>query len=213
MFTGLVEEVGIVKGISRGQGALSLELHCQIVLESTRLGDSILVDGVCLTVTQLLKAGFIADVMESTYQKTTLKGLKVGMGVHLERAMLLNGRFGGHIVSGHIDGVAQVTAVKDLPQSKWVYLKLPQGLEPYVVDQGSIAVNGVSLTVVEVTGQIVAVALIAHTQHVTRLQAVVPGQHVNIEVDVLAKYVEKMLGAKGASGSSLMNAYLGGRLG
>ena len=194
MFSGIVTELGRVAAIERGDGSARLAIDCSHVVADASVGDSISVNGVCLTVTDLRAgAGFSADLMGETLDRTGLGDLAPGDPVDLEPALLANGRLGGHLVQGHVDGVAHVTAV--LPHEDWTTMRftLPPDLSPYVVEKGSIAVDGISLTVAEVGADWFGVGLIPHTLEVTVLGSRRPGDRVNLEVDVIAKYVERML--------------------
>ncbi|MEK0314184.1 riboflavin synthase [Cohnella sp. 56] len=196
MFTGLIEEVGRLRRIeSRGE-ALLLTVSARKVLEGVKLGDSIAVNGVCLTVVAYDGAGFSADVMPETYRHTNLKGLKPGEHVNLERAMLAGGRFGGHIVQGHVDGTA--TIVSRTPEANAVVFRLRpdrQHLLRLVVPQGSITLDGISLTVVSVdrTAGTLAVSIIPHTLAETALAHKQAGDTVNVENDILGKYIDHLL--------------------
>lgn len=196
MFTGLIEEVGRLRRIeSRGE-ALLLTVSARKVLDDVKLGDSIAVNGVCLTVVAYDGAGFSADVMPETYRHTNLKGLKPGEHVNLERAMLAGGRFGGHIVQGHVDGTA--TIVSRTPEANAVVFRLrpdQQHLLRLVVPQGSITLDGISLTVVSVdrTAGTLAVSIIPHTLAETALAHKQAGDTVNVENDILGKYIDHLL--------------------
>ena len=189
MFTGIIEELGRVLTITNYE--LSVNSDC--VLENTKLGDSISVNGVCLTVTKLNNNGFSADMSPETLRVTALKELKIGSAVNLERAVKMGDRMGGHIVSGHVDGIGKclrITQVKDFYE---IEIELPKELAKYTVKKGSIAVNGISLTIAEVSSNIIKIAVIPHTFENTNLSILKNGDFVNIETDILAKYVEKFL--------------------
>jgi riboflavin synthase len=195
MFTGIVEEVGTVVTLRRRGDSALLAVACETVVADTRVGDSISANGVCLTVTELSAGGakgFTADLMGETVERTALADLVAGDPVNLERAMRADGRFGGHLVQGHIDGVARVREIR--PQGEWTVMRvgLPARLAPYLVEKGSITVDGVSLTVMEVGAEDFAVGLIPHTLAVTVLGRRQVGDRVNLEVDVIARYVEHM---------------------
>jgi riboflavin synthase len=198
MFTGIVEEVGRVVRLERSPGGAVLAVACDTVVTDARLGDSISVNGVCLTVTDLgagdgASGGFRADLMGETVERTALADLGPGAPVNLERALRADARLGGHLVQGHVDGVAEVLAVE--PHETWTVLRfaLPPALTPYVAEKGSVAVDGTSLTVMAVDGDTFTVGLIPHTLAVTVLGARGVGDRVNLEVDVIARYVERML--------------------
>jgi riboflavin synthase len=192
MFTGLVEELGTVVAREVRDDAACLRVRGDLVPDLVR-GDSVAVNGVCLTVTEHSGDIFGADVMAETLHRTALAATEVGDPVNLERAMPVTGRLGGHIVQGHVDGIG--TVVDRRPGSAWetVVVELPTPLLPYVVEKGSIALDGVSLTITAVTGRTVAVGLIPETLRRTTLGHRPPGAVVNIEVDVLAKHVERLL--------------------
>ncbi|HEY3437553.1 MAG TPA: riboflavin synthase [Actinotalea sp.] len=193
MFTGIVEEVGSVAGLEELGGDARLHLRATRVVEGTRPGDSIAVDGVCLTVTAFTDDGFLVDVMPESLRRTTLGSLRPGSPVNLERAMRVDGRLDGHLVQGHVDGVG--TLVSRTPGARWDDLELacPPALARYVAEKGSIAISGVSLTVTHVSDAGFGVSLIPTTLASTTLGTLVPGDGVNLEVDVIAKYVERLL--------------------
>ncbi len=196
MFTGIVEEIGTVVAVEQGEGDARLTLRGAVVTHGTRLGDSIAVDGVCLTVTDLDGDAFGVDVMPETLRRSTLGGLAPGAAVNLERAVLAGGRLDGHLVQGHVDGAG--TLVSRTPGPRWdeLLFALPRDLARYVAEKGSIAVSGVSLTVTAVDDTGFGVSLIPTTLAATTLGALAPGDAVNLEVDVIAKYVERLLGAR-----------------
>jgi riboflavin synthase len=196
MFTGIVEELGEVVTVDQLEGAARIAVRAPAVAADARQGDSIAVNGVCLTVVGVTAAAFTADVMRETLDRSTLGGLRPGDRVNLERAATLATRFGGHLVQGHVDGVGTVLDLRPEPHWTSVRIGLPPGLSRYVVDKGSIAVDGVSLTVVEVTDSSFTVGLIPTTLGLTTLGHGQIGGRVNLEVDVLAKYVEKQLSSR-----------------
>jgi riboflavin synthase len=198
MFTGIVEELGTVEAVEEQADAIRLSIRSGTVLEGTGLGDSISVNGCCLTVVEHDGVVWTADVMQETLDKTSLHGVSPGDRVNLERAVTVDKRLGGHIVQGHVDGVG--TIVRRTPSEHWevVEVSLPPQLSRYLVDKGSITVDGVSLTVVEAGPTSFTVSLIPETLARTTLGFRAPGDRVNLEVDVLAKYVEKLLGVGGA---------------
>jgi len=206
MFTGIVEELGTVVGLEDQGDAVRLTLHGPHVVTDARLGDSIAVNGCCLTVAERDAESFTADVMRETLDKTTLGGLEPGARVNLERAVTPSTRLGGHVVQGHVDGTGRV--VGRTPSDHWeiVEVAIPADLARYLVAKGSITVDGVSLTVVDVHDAAggeparFTVSLIPETLARTTLGRRQPGESVNLEVDVLAKYVERLLAARDASG-------------
>lgn len=201
MFTGIVEEVGTLRSIRPGADSFVLDLSATLVTEGAVVGDSILTDGICLTVTSLRPGGFTADAMPETVRRTTLSERRSGDRLNLERAMTLRSRLGGHLVTGHIDGVGVVRAVSPEDNALVVELEAPDAVAGMTVDQGSVAVDGVSLTVVAVAGDRIRVSLIPHTAAVTTLGRLKPGARVNLEADVIAKYVYAFVsGRKPADG-------------
>jgi riboflavin synthase len=201
VFTGIVEEVGTLRSITPGAQSVVLDLRASVVIGDAAVGDSILTDGVCLTVTSLRPDGFTADAMPETVRRTTLAARRPGDQLNLERAMTLRSRLGGHLVSGHVDGIAVVTAVMPEDNALVVELEAPDAVTRVTVDQGSIAVDGVSLTVVAVMGDRIRVSLIPHTAAVTTLGRLKSGVRVNLEADLIAKYVNAFVsGRKPADG-------------
>jgi len=194
MFTGLIEEVGHVQHVSSKGEAMVLTIRAQKVLEQVNLGDSIAVNGVCLTVTSFNGSSFSADVMPETYRRSSLSSLKTGSTVNLERAMQLGDRLGGHIVQGHVDGLAVIAATYEDANAIVYELEL-QDIEQlrYIIPKGSIAIDGISLTVVKVMDSKVSVSIIPHTLAETALQYRKPGDLINIECDMIGKYVEHLL--------------------
>lgn len=193
MFTGIIEETGTLCEIKKGTVSAQVKIRCQKILEGTKIGDSIAVNGICLTVTALMKDGFTADVMAETMRRSSLSGISVPGAVNLERAMAADGRFGGHIVSGHIDGTGQISSIAQEENAVWYTVKAEERLLRYIVEKGSVALDGISLTVAKVTGQDFQVSVIPHTRQETALTEKKPGSMVNIECDVVGKYVEKFL--------------------
>jgi riboflavin synthase len=198
MFTGIVEELGTVAGVEDQGDAIRLTIHAEHVLADAGLGDSISVNGCCLTVAQRDGDTWTADVMQETLDKTSLAGVRPGDRVNLERAVTPTTRLGGHIVQGHVDGVGTITS--RTPSEHWevVEVAMPAQLGRYLVDKGSITVDGVSLTVVEARDDGFSVSLIPETLARTTLGSREVGDRVNLEVDVLAKHVEKLLAAQAA---------------
>lgn len=193
MFTGLVEETGRIAGVLRSAKSAALRIQAQQVLEGIKLGDSIAVNGVCLTVTSFDGWGFTADVMAETMARTNLSQVKAGAPVNLERALRVGDRLGGHFVSGHIDGMGRIQALEKEDIALRMTICPDPSLLKYVIPKGSVAIDGVSLTVVRVDGQGFQVGLIPHTgQHTTLLQKR-EGEWVNLECDLIGKYVEKLL--------------------
>jgi len=189
VFTGIVEEVGTVRSIRPGAASVVVDVAASTVTDDAAVGDSILTDGVCLTITALRRDGFTADAMPETVRRTTLSERRPGDRLNLERAMTLSSRLGGHLVSGHIDGVGTVTSVTPEDNALVVELEAPEAVTRVTVDQGSVAVDGVSLTVVSIAGDRLRVSLIPHTAAITTLGRLRAGSRVNLEADLIAKYV------------------------
>lgn len=210
MFTGIVEELGTVRRVLPGARAGQIVIGASTVLEGTRIGDSIAVNGVCLTVVALGSDEFTADVMPETLRKSSLGQLKSGDAVDLERAMAADGRFGGHIVSGHIDGTGRIKRVQPEENAVVVEIEAPKEVLDLVVEKGSIAIDGISLTVASLTKTTLSVSLIPHTAAQTVLLKKRAGDVVNLENDIVGKYVQKLLanGAAGQPESSLTLEYL-----
>ena len=194
MFTGIVEEIGTVVDFEASQNILRIKVQASKVLEETYLGDSISTNGVCLTVTGIGKNHFYADVMGETVRRSNLGTLKKGDKVNLERAMAANSRFGGHIVSGHIDGKGKITSYEKEGNAVWITIDTGKEVLKYVVEKGSIAIDGISLTVAYVDDREFKVSIIPHTSEETTLLKKKIGEEVNLECDVIGKYVEKLLG-------------------
>ena len=192
MFTGIIQQIGTVRRIEPGAKGARLTIQANTVLEDTRIGDSIATNGVCLTVVSMTGDSFSADVMAESLRRSSLGTLQGGSPVNLERAMAANGRFGGHIVSGHIDGTGTIASQKREDNAVWVKIKTPAPLLRYIVEKGSIAIDGVSLTVAAVTDTDFSVSIIPHTGAQTILLGKKPGEPVNLECDVIGKYVEKL---------------------
>lgn len=193
MFTGIIEEVGTVKSIQKGSVSSFIRINANAVLNGTHIGDSIAVNGVCLTVTDLTGNSFQADVMNETLSRSSLGLLKNGSPVNLERAMSAQGRFGGHIVSGHIDGTGIISSVEQDGIALWYTINTDSGILRYIVEKGSIAIDGISLTIAKVTDNDFSVSIIPHTAAQTVLSSKKTGDTVNLENDIIGKYVEKFL--------------------
>ena len=193
MFTGLIEEIGTVRRIERGAKGARLTIAADTVLENTKIGDSIATNGVCLTVVALTDDSFSADVMAESLRRSALGSLQSGSPVNLERAMPADGRFGGHIVSGHIDGTGIITAIHTDENAIWYTVSAGRDLLRYIVEKGSITIDGISLTVAAVGESWFAISAIPHTVAVTILGEKRMGDTVNLETDMIGKYVEKLL--------------------
>lgn len=193
MFTGIIEEVGWIERVEGGSQAVKLTVRGKKVLEGVSLGDSIAVNGVCLTVTRFTGTSFVVDVMPETLRKTSLDRVRTGTPVNLERAMALGDRFGGHIVSGHVDGVGTIYSRQSYGNAILFRIKALRELLKYMVPKGSITIDGISLTIIDVTEEDFTISIIPHTLEHTNLQNKQPGDIVNLENDMLAKYVERLL--------------------
>ncbi len=193
MFTGIVEELGKIKSITLSGSSGKLSVQAKKVLEGTKIGDSIAVNGVCLTVVAMTPDSFTADVMAETVRRSSLGSCNIGDLVNLERAMAADGRFGGHMVAGHIDGVGTVTSLEKEETAVWVTIKTPPEILKYIIDKGSIAIDGISLTVAYVDDECFKVSVIPHTGEETTLLTRKVGDVVNLENDLVGKYVEKLL--------------------
>lgn len=202
MFTGIVEEVGTVKRVISGGHSGEIEIAAAKVLENTKIGDSIAVNGVCLTVTRMTNQGFVADVMPETLRRTNLGSLKHGSQVDLERAMAADGRFGGHIVSGHIDGTGVIVSKKQEENAVWVRIKTDTNILGLIIEKGSITIDGISLTVAGLGNDYFEVSIIPHTGSETILLKKNVGDIVNLENDILGKYVKKLLGVENSKKES-----------
>lgn len=203
MFTGIIEEIGTVKEFTKSGNSALIVVECTKILEENHfspltahrslIGDSVALDGVCQTVTSYDKNSFSAQVSSETLNVTTFSKLKKGDKVNLERALSVNGRLGGHIVTGHVDGLAKVKNIQKLSEFYNIKFEIEKDLAKYVAKKGSVALNGISLTVADISGNEFSVAIIPHTFENTTLNYLKTGDFVNFEVDILAKYVEKIL--------------------
>lgn len=193
MFTGLIEEIGHIKAIQRGSKSIRLSIAANKIMEDVKLGDSISTDGICLTVVSYDSAGFSADVMPETMSRTTFGNLGVGSRVNLERAVRVGDRLGGHMVSGHIDGIGEIVAREKDDNAIWVSISASKSILKYVIEKGSIAMDGISLTVAYVDEEIFKVSIIPLTQEDTTLVSKKTGEKVNLECDMTAKYIEKFM--------------------
>ena len=202
MFTGIVEEMGTIRSIQRGAHSAVLTIQASQIMDDVRLGDSIAVNGVCLTVTSRTATTFSADVMHETLNRSSLGNLRNGSMVNLERAMLAGGRFGGHIVSGHIDGTGTIAALRKDDNAVWYTVQATPSLLRYIVEKGSVTIDGISLTVATVEPDRFSVSVIPHTAAVTILGQKRPGDIVNLETDIIGKYVEKLLRPRTEQSSS-----------
>lgn len=199
MFTGIVEEIGIIKNITVCGTSGEIYIKAEKVLEGTAIGDSIAVNGICLTVTGIMPDGFTADIMAETVRRTSLKNAANGSPVNLERAMAANGRFGGHIVSGHIDGTGIIRSFVKEENAVWVTISASSDIIGGIVNKGSIAIDGISLTVAELGSDYFKVSVIPHTKDETTLLKKHRGDSVNLENDIVGKYVKRFMEAGSAN--------------
>lgn len=193
MFTGIVEEMGTIAGIQKGAKSAVLTIQAEKVFSDIHIGDSIALNGVCLTVTSFSGNTYTADVMNETLRRSSLGSLTIGSKVNLERAMTANGRFGGHIVSGHIDGTGTITKVEKDDNAIWYTIAAEENLMKYIVEKGSIAIDGISLTVAKRSDMDFAISMIPHTAKETVLSQKKPGDIVNLENDIVGKYIEQLM--------------------
>jgi riboflavin synthase len=193
MFTGIIEEIGTVRSVRHGGTSVSLEVEAGTVVEATRVGESINTDGVCLTVTSLGENRFTADVMPETMNRTTFQKLKPGSRVNLERALRLSDRLGGHLVSGHIDGTGRILERRKMENAEWFRISAEPGVMKFIVEKGSVALDGISLTVIDAEPASFTVGIIPHTRGETTIFDKQAGSVVNIECDIIGKYVEKLI--------------------
>lgn len=198
MFTGIIEEIGTVVSVSRGAKSSSLTLQGDVIFEDMHIGDSIAVNGVCLTVTKMNAKTFTADVMAETLRRSSLGSLKQGSKVNLERAMAADGRFGGHIVSGHIDGTGEIESFVQEDNAIWATIQTTEKILKFIIEKGSITIDGISLTVAYVDNRCFKVSLIPHTAAHTTLLTKKAGDIVNLENDIVGKYIDKLLHFKGS---------------
>ncbi|OKP95696.1 riboflavin synthase [Paenibacillus sp. P46E] len=203
MFTGLIEEVGVLRGVTSGGEMMVLNIGASLIMDDLKIGDSVSVNGVCLTATSLGDHSFTVDVMPQTYRNSTLKELRSGSKMNLERAMAAGGRFGGHIVQGHVDGTGEIRSVKR-DQNAVVFEIAPErkSLFKFIIPKGSITIDGISLTVVDTSASMFTVSIIPHTLGETVLAHKRNGDRVNIECDVLGKYVDHLLNYGSRSGNT-----------
>jgi len=207
MFTGIIEEIGFVKSVRKGAKSFSMLISADVVASGLRPGDSVNTNGACLTVTSLSQNSFTVDVMPETMRSTNLGTLKTGSRVNLERALQLSSRLGGHLVSGHIDGTGLIHQVKKEDNAIWITVKTGSEILRYLIPKGSVSLDGISLTVVHVDEVMFDVSLIPHTMVATTLRDKKPGDTLNIECDLVAKYIEKFTGNSG-SGSRISREFL-----
>jgi len=205
MFTGIIEEVGRITRIATNKGNRRISVSSTKLAKELNKGSSIAVSGVCLTAVEVAPKSFGADLAQETWNRTSFSRIKEGALVNLELPMRANGRFDGHIVQGHVDGTGKFLSLKPIPDAEdyWLEVEIPAELSRYVIHKGSLCIEGISLTVAKIEGMNVTAAIIPHTAKVTNLKSLKLGNAVNLEVDLIAKYVEKMMGAKPGSSITL----------
>ncbi len=208
MFTGIVEEIGRIESVTKTSDSYILKINADKVLYGTAEGDSIAVNGLCLTATSIENGTFTADVMPESLRRSSLAGLEKGDSVNLERALSLSSRLGGHIVSGHIDGVGTIIKYKNEGNAVWITVNAPENVMRYVVEKGSVAIDGVSLTVAAVGADWFKVSIIPHTGANTILLRKREGDSVNLESDIIGKYVEKLCMPAKKSGGTITAEFL-----
>ena len=196
MFTGIIEEIGTISAIRRNPLEAKLTISAEKIFSDLKIGDSVAVNGVCLTASDISDNTFTADVMNETFNRSSLSELKSGSPVNLERAMTANGRFGGHIVAGHVDGIGIITNIKKDDNAIWYTISAENCIMKYIIEKGSVAIDGISLTVAEVSKDSFSVSVIPHTARETILSHKKAGDKVNLENDLVGKYVEKLLNFK-----------------
>jgi riboflavin synthase len=211
MFTGIIEEVGRVNRIAEENGNRRLTVAASQLARELKTGDSIAVSGVCLTAVEITSKSFTADLAEETWKRTSFSRIKKGALVNLELPMRADGRFGGHIVQGHVDGTGKFVALDRIrgADDYWLQIEIPPELARYVIFKGSLSIEGISLTVAKIERTRVTVAIIPHTVKMTNLKSLKPGDAVNLEADVVAKYVEKMIRGESANSSLTVERLVG----
>jgi len=199
MFTGIIEEIGKISSIHPIAGGMRMKISSSKILDDISVDDSICVSGVCLTAIKVEDDGFWVEAVGATLEKTTFSKMQLSSSVNLERSMRLNDRLGGHFVQGHTNGTGTILEINKLGENYFLKIKVNESLEKYLIEEGSITIDGVSLTIAELDGSKVGIFLIPHTWHNTIIQYKKIGDKVNVETDVLAKYIEKLLGKNGAN--------------
>ena len=200
MFSGIVEETGTVACLEARPGGATCTVQARVVTDDIKIGDSIAINGACLTVVRFDEATFTVELAPETLRKTALGEVRSGDEVNLERSLTANGRIGGHVVQGHVDATAEVVAMQPDGEGVLATFRAPQALLPYIVSKGYVAIDGMSLTVVDTGPDWFSISFISHTRAVTNVRHYAPGRRVNLEVDVLGKYVEKLLAHRVGSG-------------
>ncbi len=208
MFTGIIEEIGTVSEFKKYSGGAKLKIKCKTILEDINIGDSIAINGCCQTVAEIFSDGFLADVSEETLKVTNFRTLKAADDVNLERALMPISRMGGHIIQGHIDGTGKIISIEKQAEFYNFIFEITPELTKYTVKKGSIAINGVSLTVADIRGNEIKVAVIPHTYKNTTLQQLKQNDIVNVETDILGRYIEKFLSSRDNNYSDLTEDFL-----
>jgi len=193
MFTGIIEETGNIEKITPIAGGITIRIKVEKILDDVAVNDSVCIDGVCLTVTNKAKNTFLVDAVGATLEKTTFNNIKADASVNLERSVRLSDRLGGHLVQGHVNGIGTISEIKKLGENYLVKVIVPQELEKYLIKEGSIAINGISLTIADLIMNEISISVIPHTWQNTNLKDKGVNDKVNVEIDILAKYVEKLL--------------------
>ncbi len=196
MFTGLIEEIGKIQKVEPISGGKKIKIKAVAILNDLKIDDSVAINGICLTATKVDNDGFWADAVGATLEKTSLASVKENLEVNLERALRFNDRLGGHLVQGHVNGLGEITQINKLGENYYLEVSVPEELEKYLIDEGSIAIDGISLTIASLRGNLVGVSVIPHTWKNTNLINRKIGDKVNIETDMIAKYIEKLLSKK-----------------
>lgn len=199
MFTGIIEEIGFIEKSTPIAGGLQLKIKADKILDDIKINDSICIDGICLTVIQTDTNSFWVDAVGATLEKTTFNKTQSNNVVNLERSVRLNDRLGGHLVQGHVNGIGTITEIKKLGENYFVKIKISDELEKYLIKEGSIAINGISLTIADLDANVISISIIPHTWQNTNLKSKKINDFVNVEIDILAKYVEKLLSKSNSS--------------
>jgi riboflavin synthase len=193
MFTGIIEEIGKIERITPIAGGMTIKIRAEKICEDVAVNDSVCIDGVCLTVTDKAKNTFLVDAVGTTLEKTTFHNIKADTSVNLERSVRLSDRLGGHLVQGHVNGIGTISEIKKLGENYLVKILVPEDLEKYLIKEGSIAINGISLTIADLNRNEISISVIPHTWQKTNLKDKEANDKVNVEIDILAKYIEKLL--------------------
>ena len=193
MFTGIIEEIGKIERITPIAGGMKIKIHAEKIIVDVVVNDSVCIDGVCLTVTEKSKNSFLVDAVGATLEKTTFHNIKADASVNLERSVRLSDRLGGHLVQGHVNGIGNISEIKKLGENYLVKIIVPEELEKYLIKEGSIAINGISLTIADLNRNEISISIIPHTWQNTNLKDKEAHDKVNVEIDILAKYEEKLL--------------------